>query len=133
MPWDSSPLAGFTTGQPWLPLGHDHASLNVVNLEQDPESILHFYRTLIALRKSHPVLVTGELLSIAAANNVLTYERYESGEKLRIILNFGDAPATIPSQVSEILAATSPGCTSERPNKLIQLGAAAGVIVRLCT
>ena len=133
MPWDSSPLAGFTTGQPWLPLGQDHASLNVVNLEQDPESILHLYRTLIALRKSHPVLVTGELHSIAAANNVLTYERHESGEQLRIILNFGDTPATIPSEIGEILAATSPGSTSERPNKRIQLGAAAGLIVRLHT
>jgi alpha-glucosidase len=133
MPWDSSPLAGFTTSRPWLPLGQDHTSLNVVNLEQDPESIFHLYRTLIALRKSHPVLVTGELHSIAAANNVLTYERHESGERLRIILNFGDAPATIPSEISEILAATSPGCTTERPNRLIQLGAAAGLIVRLHT
>ena len=77
MPWDSSPLAGgFTTGRPWLPLGQDHASMNVANLEQDPQSILHVYRTLIALRKSHPVLVTGELHSITAANNVLTYERH---------------------------------------------------------
>ena len=131
MPWDKSPLAGFTTSRPWLPLGQDHTSLNVVNLEQDPESVLHFYRTLIALRKSHPVLVTGELHSIAAANNVLTYERHECGEQLRIILNFGDAPATIPSECSEILAATSPGCTSERPNRPTQLDAAAGLIVRL--
>ena len=133
IPWDSSPLAGFTTGRPWLPLGHDHALVNVVDLEQDPESILHLYRTLIVLRRSHPVLVTGELHSIAAANNVLTYERRGCGEQLRIILNLGDAPATIPSEVSEILAATSPGCTSERPNRLIQLGAAAGLIVRLHT
>jgi alpha-glucosidase len=133
MPWDGSPLAGFTTGRPWLPLGQDHRALNVVNLEQDPESILHFYRSLIALRKSHPVLVTGELHSVAAANNVLTYERHGCGERLRIILNFGDAPVAIPSEIGEILAATSPGCTSERPNKLIQLGGAAGLIVRLHT
>ncbi len=133
MPWDSSPLAGFTTGRPWLPLGPDHASWNVGNLEQDPESILHLYRTLIALRKSHPVLVTGELRSIAAANNVLTYERHGSAEQLRIILNFGDAPITIPSEIGEILAATHPDGTSERPNKLIQLGAAAGLIIRLRT
>jgi alpha-glucosidase len=133
MPWDSSPLAGFTTGRPWLPLGEDHASLNVEKSDQDPESILNLYRTLIALRKSHPVLVTGELHSVAAANSVLTYERHGCGERLRIILNLGDAPATIPSEVSEILAATSPGCTSERPNKLIQLGAAMGLIIRLHT
>jgi alpha-glucosidase len=133
MQWDSSPLAGFTTGRPWLPLGVDHASLNVANLEQDPESILHLYRTLIALRKSHPVLVTGELHSITAANNVLTYERHERGEHLRIILNFNDVPVTIPLEIGEILAATHPHCTSEGPHGLMQLGATAGAIVRLRT
>jgi alpha-glucosidase len=131
MPWDSSPLAGFTTGRPWLPLGQDHASSNVGSLEQDPESILHLYRTLIALRKTHPVLVTGELRSVAAANNVLTYERHGSAEQLRIVLNFGDAPMTISSEIGEILAATHPDGRSERPNDLIQLGAAAGLIIRL--
>ena len=132
MPWDSSPLAGFTTGRPWLPLGDDHASLNVAKLD-DAESILHLYRTLIALRKSHPVLVTGELRSVAAINNVLSYERHGEGERLRILLNLGDAPTSLESSIGEILAATSPHCLSEQPNKLMQLGAAAGVIVRLRT
>jgi alpha-glucosidase len=131
MPWDSSPLAGFTTGRPWLPLGENHLSLNVEKLDQDHESILHLYRTLIALRKSHPVLVTGDLRSVAAANNVLSYERHGEGERLRVILNLGDAPVPIPSAIGEILAATSPHCLSEQPNRLMQLGAAAGLIVRL--
>jgi alpha-glucosidase len=130
MPWDSSPLAGFTTGRPWLPLGEDHASLNVTNLDQDPESILHLYGSLIALRRSHPVLVTGELHSIAAANNVLRYERLGEGERLLILLNLGDAPISVPSVTGEILAATSPWL-SEQPNGLTQLGAATGLIVRL--
>ena len=131
MPWDGSPLAGFTTGRPWLPLGPDHEALNVVNLEQDPESILHLYRSLIALRNSHPVLVTGELQSIDAANNVLSYERHGCGERLRVILNFGDAPLAISSESGEILAATHPHATSGQANKLMQLGAAEGIIVRL--
>jgi alpha-glucosidase len=131
IPWDSSPLAGFTTGRPWLPLGEDHASLNVANLDQDPESILHFYVSLIALRRSHPVLVTGELHSVAAANNVLRYERLGEGERLLILLNLGDAPISVPSVAGEILAATSQYWLSEQPNGLTQLGAATGLIVRL--
>jgi alpha-glucosidase len=133
MLWDSSPLAGFTSGRPWLPLGEHHASLNAAKLNQEPESILHLYRALIALRKSHPVLVTGELYSIAAANNVLSYERYGEGERLRVLLNLGDAPIPIPSEIGEILAATSPYRLSEQPKRLMQLGAAAGLIVRLHT
>ncbi|MGA9718100.1 MAG: alpha-amylase family glycosyl hydrolase [Acidobacteriaceae bacterium] len=131
MPWDNSPLAGFTTGQPWLPLGEDHASLNVTVLDQDPNSILHLYAVLIALRKSHPVLVTGELRSIAAANNVLSYERRGGGERLLVLLNLGDAPIAVPSVVGEILAVTSPYCASAQPNGVMQLGPAAGLIVRL--
>jgi alpha-glucosidase len=131
MPWDGSPLAGFTTGRPWLPLGPGHGALNVVNLEQDPESILHLYRSLVALRNNHPVLVTGELQSIDAANNVLTYERHGCGERLRVILNFGDAQLAISSEIGEILAATHPHGTSGEANKLMQLGAAEGIIVKL--
>jgi alpha-glucosidase len=133
MPWDGTPLAGFTTGRPWLPLGDAHAALNVANLEQDPESILHLYRTLIALRKSHPVLVTGKLHSITAANNVLTYERHGHGEQLRIILNLNDVSVAIPSQSGEIIAATHPHCTTPGTTNLMQLEAAAAVIVRLPT
>ena len=131
MPWDSSPLAGFTTGRPWLPLGEDHASLNVANLDQDTESILHLYGTLIALRRSHPVLVTGELRSIAAANTVLSYERLGEGGRLLILLNLGDVPVSVPSVAGEILVATSQYCLSKQPNGLTQLGAATGLIVRL--
>jgi glycosidase len=92
---------------------------------------LHLYRTLIALRKSHPVLVTGDLYSVTAANNVLSYERHGQGERLRVILNLGDDPIPIPSAIGEILARTSPHCLSEQPDRLMQLGAAAGLIVRL--
>jgi alpha-glucosidase len=131
MPWDSSPLAGFTTGRPWLPLGQDHASLNVEKSDQDPASVLHLYRNLIALRRRHSVLVTGKLHSIAAANNVLSYERVGEGERLLVLLNLGDAPIPISSAIGEILAATSKDCLSEQPNGLTQLGAAMGVIVRV--
>jgi hypothetical protein len=50
---------------------------------------------------------------------------------LRVILNFGDAPLAISSEIGEILAATHPHATSGQANKLMQLGAAEGIIVRL--
>jgi alpha-glucosidase len=46
MRWDGSASAGFTTGRPWLPIGTDHAQVNVVALEQNEASILHLYRKL---------------------------------------------------------------------------------------
>ncbi len=131
MPWDNSLLAGFTTGRPWLPLGEDHGSLNVAELDQKPESILHLYRALIALRRSHPVLVTGTLHAIAAANNVLSYEIHGDTERLLVLLNLADAPISVPSVTGEILAATSQDCLSKQPDGRTQLGAATGLIVQL--
>lgn len=56
MCWDQSPLAGFTTGMPWLPLGKDHSDVNVAVQQRDNASILQLYAGLIALRRSpsHP-------------------------------------------------------------------------------
>jgi alpha-glucosidase len=133
MPWDSSLFAGFTAGQPWLPLGEDHESVNVEKADQNPESILHLYRALIALRKNHPVLVTGALRSIASTNNVLSYERRGEGERLLIALNLGDTTVAIPPAIGEILAATSTCNSSAQTNCVTQLGPAEGLIVRLRT
>ena len=66
MPWDGSLLAGFTSGKPWLLLGADHTLVNVAAQEQDESSLLHLYRRLLAFRRIHPVLVSGDMLSVAA-------------------------------------------------------------------
>ena len=52
MPWDRSPFAGFTVGKPWLPLGPDHATVNVAAYRQSSDSILNLYRRLLALRRT---------------------------------------------------------------------------------
>jgi alpha-glucosidase len=51
MPWNAEPNGGFTTGEPWLPMG-DHRRVNVATQREDPASVLHHTRRLIQLRKS---------------------------------------------------------------------------------
>jgi alpha-glucosidase len=51
LPWQRGPGAGFTTGEPWLPIGADSEQRNVAAQREDPDSLLQLYRALLALRK----------------------------------------------------------------------------------
>src|ERR1700688_4006859 len=77
MQWDSSRLAGFTTGTPWLRLGADHATVNVATLSGQSESVLSLYRTLIALRNGNAALNSGPIEGVASNGGILSYERVD--------------------------------------------------------
>ncbi|HEV2644971.1 MAG TPA: alpha-amylase family glycosyl hydrolase [Acidobacteriaceae bacterium] len=89
MQWDSTPLAGFTTGHPWLPIAGDHAATNVATQNHDATSMLSLYRELISFRAAQPALIDGELQSVAAHDNILSYRRVGESETLLILLNLG--------------------------------------------
>jgi len=93
MPWDASPNAGFSPAgvETWLPLGTDYQRLNVAAQNNDPASTLAYYRGLLALRRAIPALHAGDLsLLESPAPTVLAYLRTSEGERLLIVLNFGD-------------------------------------------
>ncbi|PWJ66250.1 MULTISPECIES: alpha-glucosidase [unclassified Fibrobacter] len=113
MQWNSGPNAGFTTGKPWLSINENFVTLNVANEEQDKNSVLNFYRTLIELRQNSTALNGGELEIILEEHpQVIGYKRGEytilinmdeaevSLEpglftvKERIISNYGDNPSS---------------------------------------
>ena len=131
MPWDSSSGAGFTTGQPWLPLGANHTAVNVAALEQDRGSILHLYRKLIDLRRSHPALASGRMQAVAAENSLLRYERGGSGERLLILLNLGHTPTHALAAGGMVIASTRFHRGGEKVEGAIELSAAEGLIVSL--
>jgi alpha-glucosidase len=92
MQWDTSVNAGFNTGaKPWLPVGPDYKTRNVATERADPNSVLNFYRTLIAERRSNPALA-GDMAMVDRTNpNVLSYIRTGGGKKVLTVLNFGGA------------------------------------------
>jgi alpha-glucosidase len=96
MQWDASANAGFSTGQPWLPLEPHYDARNVAALRDDPRSILSLYRGLIAIRRAHPALTTGRAQVISDGNNVLVYERTEANQRIVVALNFGPDPQPLP-------------------------------------
>ncbi|MCA9983912.1 MAG: DUF3459 domain-containing protein [Anaerolineales bacterium] len=91
MQWDSTANAGFTTGEPWLPLAPDFAEVNVAGQLADEQSTLAFYRRLLRLRREQPALTSGTIALVdGLAADLLAYVRAYESRRLLIILNFGD-------------------------------------------
>ena len=87
--WDATRNAGFTTGTPWLPINPNYTTINAAAEEQDPTSILHYFRRATALRRAHKVLVYGQYALLDAANpHIYAYTRTLGTEKVLVVLNF---------------------------------------------
>jgi alpha-glucosidase len=87
LPWDESPKGGFTSGEPWLPLGAQHDRVNVASEGRDPQSMLSLYRALLALRRREEALASGEWQPVAAGEQVLLYGRRRGSRALAVALN----------------------------------------------
>ncbi|MCL9774184.1 alpha-glucosidase [Vibrio sp. S4B1] len=98
MHWDSSNNAGFTNGQPWLPLNDNYTEINAQQAVNDTASIYHHYRQLIELRKTPPyrdVIVYGRYDLIEPEDeHVYAYLRSNDQRALLVISNFTDQVQT---------------------------------------
>jgi alpha-glucosidase len=133
MQWSARPHAGFSMAKPWLPPADDFTRENVVNLDAVPDSILHLYKALIALRKKLPQLVTGAYQPVSAQGDVLLYRREGEGGVAVIALNLGAAPASIASSSigfsREILLSTMLDRQGEQVQGTLDLRGNEGVIL----
>jgi glycosidase len=91
MQWDTTPEAGFTTGTPWLPVNNNYADINVAESLQNPNSIYHFYREMIEVRKDSETLIYGsyELIEEEHAS-VYAYLRHGQEEDYLVVVNMFD-------------------------------------------
>ena len=87
--WEDAPNAGFTTGTPWIKVNPNYKTINEEAENNDPNSVLNYFRKVVRLRKDNLVLVYGKYELLDKANsNVYAYTRTGDGEKLLIVLNF---------------------------------------------
>jgi alpha-glucosidase len=94
MPWAADePQLGFSDGEPWLPVGPDHAALAVDRQEADPHSLLHLTRRLVALRRAHEALMWGDLEILHADHALLVFERRADGRAMLCAFNLSAEPA----------------------------------------
>ncbi len=100
MQWTPGPNAGFTTpsAKPWLPVPPSAATYNVETESAKPDSILNFYKQLLALRRSEPALVAGSYVSVNEQDaNVLSFLRKAPDGKRSVLvgLNMSGTPQTV--------------------------------------
>jgi len=94
--WDDSENAGFTTGTPWLPVNENYRQINVAAEEQNPDSLLNFYRKAVSLRKSLPAVRHGNYREYFPFNSKLyVYSREGAGQKLLVICSFSEQNVTL--------------------------------------
>lgn len=87
--WDSTDNAGFTTGEPWINVNPNYREINAEAAVNDPNSIYHYYRALIQLRKKHEIIVYGDYqLLYPESQEDFSYLRTLNDEKLLVITNF---------------------------------------------
>ena len=131
MQWDASPGAGFTTGEPWLPLG-DFAAANVEGQREDPASLLSLHRRLIALRRAEPALSLGGWTPVDAEGDVLAYIRSQDGARFLVALNLGPSPARLAGDwAGEIAVSTHPDADGRAVSGAVELRGDEGLAVRL--
>jgi glycosidase len=88
MQWNSQDHGGFTTGEPWIKVNPNYKRINVEEESQDPDSILNYYKELIALRKANTALKRGNLeLYGEEDSQILAYTRRDKEEEFLILLN----------------------------------------------
>ena len=89
MQWTDAPGAGFTDGEPWIPINPNHAEINAEAEREDPDSIFHYYREIIDLRHERDVLVYGNYdLHIDEHDRLWVYSRTLGDEQVLVVLNF---------------------------------------------
>ncbi|MGF7210605.1 oligo-1,6-glucosidase [Skermanella aerolata] len=87
--WDDGPNAGFTTGKPWIGVNANYPEINVRAALADPNSVFHYYKKLIRLRKENPVIVHGRYdLLLEAHTEIYAFTRTHGDDRLLAILNF---------------------------------------------
>lgn len=104
MQWDDSENAGFTTGTPWILVNPNYTKINAKAELADENSVFHYYKKLIALRKEYDIIPYGEYqLLMPEDEELYVYTRAYEGRKLLVVCSFTDKERTcdIPEEFAD--------------------------------
>ena len=123
MQWKDAPQAGFTSGTPWLKVNDNYPVINVEKEEGQPDSVLHYYRKLIALRKSgeyRELFTYGKFEpAYEDADHVMAYYRILQGRRVLVAANFGTDTIELDWEVPAKKVLLSNKKRTNAENKLI--------------
>ena len=140
MQWNTEKNAGFTTGTPWLKVNDNYTEINMETQDTDPDSVLNYYRKLIALRKSpayKEVFAYGEFLPVYQnTSSVMAYYRKTENQRILITANFGKEAVslTLEYPVKQILLSNMASAEHSLPaNDIITLNSCEVLVFELET
>ena len=123
MQWKDAPQAGFTSGTPWLKVNDNYPVINVEKEEEQPDSVLYYYRKLIALRKSgeyRELFTYGKFEpAYENADHVMAYYRILQGRRVLVAANFGTDTIELDWEVPAKKVLLSNKKRTNAENKLI--------------
>ncbi|RIV19532.1 alpha-glucosidase [Alicyclobacillaceae bacterium I2511] len=115
MQWSADAHAAFTVGEPWIKLNPNYPQVNVAQAVADENSVYHYYKRLIRLRKQHPVLVDARYdLILPNHQEIYAYTRTMETEQWLVVCNFfaGQPEFVLPSgdfyQTTELVLSNYP-------------------------
>ncbi|WML49473.1 alpha-glucosidase [Neobacillus sp. PS3-34] len=105
MQWDDSDHGGFTEGTPWIKVNPNYKEINVKNALENQDSVYHYYRNLIKLRKDHEIIVYGKYQLLNENHpEIFAYTREYNGQTLLTVCNFyGGTPSfEVPAGLKQL-------------------------------
>ena len=109
MQWTGGSQAGFTTGTPWLYVNPGYTDINVEDEQKDPDSVLNWYKAMIALRKNPEYMETvvyGTTIPVLREmHNLMAYYRKTENQTLLVLGNFQTESRTVelPCRLKKLL------------------------------
>ncbi|MBQ6506451.1 MAG: alpha-glucosidase [Clostridia bacterium] len=95
MQWNAEKNAGFSTGEPWLPVNKNYLLINAEDQINDPDSVWNYYRKLIALRHQYDIFVYGWFEPLLEdSDQIYAYRRVLDKQVLTVALNWTDRKVT---------------------------------------
>lgn len=101
MQWDGGIRAGFSENEPWIGIPENHAYINVAAEEADADSILHYYRKLVSLRKQYAVIREGSIRFLYREHpEIFAYRRSVKDQELLVINHLTGKELVLPEPLS---------------------------------
>lgn len=96
MQWTDDAFCGFSESEPWLPVSDNAAKINVKEQQGDDDSVLAFYKKLIAIRKENKIVSDGSINFFAEENkSVMAYQRTWGSQELIVLCNLRGQESTV--------------------------------------
>lgn len=133
--WTAGENAGFTAGTPWLKINSNYKDINVENQEKDEDSVLNYYRRLVALRKSNEykdIFTYGEFEPVYEnTETIMAYYRIKGEKRMLTAANFGREPAEVNLEytVKSVVLSNRTEKNEQIPAKTLRLESCEAIVL----